>query len=231
MNSKTSHDREAVPLPSTPQEFINLVAHYYRGEIARMAGWRDRVDRTTNWAITCVAGMLSISLSSPVHHHEILIFAMMIVLLLLIIESRRYRFFDVYRRRVRTIERYYYAPVFRLEEADAGVDWAKALSEDLRKPTFAISQIDAFSRRLRRNFLWLFAILFFAWALQIAGWFSLDQNHKGSFPADLVNNASVGPIPGSAVIIAVLCFYGLLIVAALARTKPSGDLFSGDAHV
>jgi len=42
-------------LPATSQEFINLIAHYYRGEIARMAGWRDRIDRTTNWAITCGA--------------------------------------------------------------------------------------------------------------------------------------------------------------------------------
>lgn len=38
--------------PSTSTEFINVMAHYHRAEIARMAGWRDRIDRTTNWAIT-----------------------------------------------------------------------------------------------------------------------------------------------------------------------------------
>lgn len=65
--------------PATSQEFINVIAHYYRGEIARMAGWRDRIDRTMNWAITCVAAMLSISWSGPAHRHEILLFAMIIV--------------------------------------------------------------------------------------------------------------------------------------------------------
>jgi len=35
------------------------IAHFHRAEIARMAGWRDRIDRTTNWAITLVAAMLS----------------------------------------------------------------------------------------------------------------------------------------------------------------------------
>jgi uncharacterized membrane protein len=34
--------------PSTSSEFITLIAHYYRAEIARMAGWRDRIDRTSN---------------------------------------------------------------------------------------------------------------------------------------------------------------------------------------
>ena len=66
-----------------------------------MAGWRDRIDRTTNWAITVVAAMLSISLSTPSAHHGVLLFAMVLVLLLLVIEARRYRFFDVYRERVR----------------------------------------------------------------------------------------------------------------------------------
>jgi uncharacterized membrane protein len=50
--------------PATPTEFITVMAHYHRAEIARMAGWRDRIDRTTNWAITVVAAMLSVSLST-----------------------------------------------------------------------------------------------------------------------------------------------------------------------
>ena len=97
--------------PSTSTEFINVLAHYHRAEIARMAGWRDRIDRTTNWAITVVGAMLSVSLSTPTAHHGVVLFAMLLVLLLLVIESRRYRFFDVYRGRMRRLERSYYAQV------------------------------------------------------------------------------------------------------------------------
>ena len=85
--------------PTTSAEFITLIAHYYRGEMARMAGWRDRIDRTSNWAITVAGAGLSLSLSTTAHH-GILLFAMVLVLLLLVIESRRYQFFDVYRTRV-----------------------------------------------------------------------------------------------------------------------------------
>src|SRR3954469_10900957 len=98
-------------LPTTSTEYINVLAHYHRAEVARMAGWRDRIDRTTNWAITVVGAMLSVSLSTPTAHHGVVIFAMLLVLLMLVIKSRRYRFFDVYRARVRRLERSYYAQV------------------------------------------------------------------------------------------------------------------------
>src|SRR6187455_3206507 len=104
----------ALLFPQTRSEFITVVAHFHRAEIARMAGWRDRIDRTTNWAITVVAAMLSVSLSTPTAHHGVLLFAMLLILLLLLIEARRYRFFDVYRARVRQFERHYFAQILPL---------------------------------------------------------------------------------------------------------------------
>lgn len=215
--------------PGTSQEFINLIAHYYRGEIARMAGWRDRIDRTTNWAITCVAAMLSISWSGPGHHHEILIFAMIIVMLLLVIESRRYRFFDVYRRRVRAIERHYYAQVFQ-PEFNACAAWTKNLGADLRFPTFVISRSDAFCHRLRRNYLWLFMVLLAAWILQITRLGLLPGTPDLNWTT-VIHNASIGSLPGTAVITLVAAFYVALILAAAVRKKADGELVIGDVHV
>src|SRR5215471_18797184 len=117
--------------PSGSQEFINLLSHYYRGEMARMMSWRDRIDRTTNWAIGAVAATLSVSLSSLTAHHGVLLFAMLLVFLLLVIESRRYRFFDVYRNRVRLLERNYYAQIFGRGEAVDLNEWMNRLSLDL----------------------------------------------------------------------------------------------------
>jgi uncharacterized membrane protein len=115
-------------IPKNSSEYITLIAHYYRAEMARMSGWRDRIDRTTNWAITVAGAMLSVSLSTPTSHHGVLLFAMILVLLFLVIEARRYRFFDVYRARVRLLERQYFAPMFApAGERDTG--WMRALSE------------------------------------------------------------------------------------------------------
>ena len=210
---------QSTMFPSTSQEFINLVAHYYRGEIARMSGWRDRIDRTTNWAVTCVAAMLSFSWSGS--HHEIVLFGMIIVLLLLAIESRRYRFFDVYRRRVRMIERHYYAQVFDLEIADSG--WTRDLATNLRQPIFVISWRGAFCRRLRRNYIWIFLTLLAGWILQI---FRVDPLEKTALA-----KAAIGPLSGIVIVACVAAFYTVLLFMSFVRPKSDEDIVSGHAHV
>src|SRR2546425_10571072 len=125
-------------LPTNSSEFTNALSHYYRGEMARMISWRDRLDRTTNWAIAGGAAMLSVSLSTPNAHHGVLLFAMLLVFLLLFIESRRYRFFHVYRSRVRLLERNYYGRLFASQETSEPAHWMTQLGEVLRSPHFSI---------------------------------------------------------------------------------------------
>jgi uncharacterized membrane protein len=221
------------PLPVTTAEYINTVAHYYRGEIARMSGWRDRIDRTSNWAITVVAAMLSVSLSTPTAHHGVLLFAMLLVSLMLSIEARRYRFFDVYRARVRRLERNYFAQVF-----DPAVgpreDWSREIAADLRKPTFQISFAVAISRRLRRNYCWMYLILLLAWVLKISSAKLQMEGVPFDFMQTLesvVENATLGPIPGYAVITLLLVFYALIVFATLRPEKATGELAHGTVHV
>src|SRR5437879_1968912 len=78
MQEPEGRDLGRIYFPSSPSEFITVFAHFHRAEIARMAGWRDRIDRTTNWAITLVAAMLSVSLSTSNAHHTVLMFAMVL---------------------------------------------------------------------------------------------------------------------------------------------------------
>lgn len=219
--------------PGTPAEFINVLAHYHRAEIARMAGWRDRIDRTTNWAITVVAAMLSVSLSTPTAHHGVLLFAMLLVFLLLTIEARRYRFFDVYRGRVRRLERNYYAQILA-PLPDTEDEWARQLGEDLRRPIFLISLREATARRLQRNYCWMFLILLLAWTIKItsaklqpgAG----DAEFAFSF-SDTLHNAALGPLAGWIVLAIVAGFYSWMLYATLQRSKGAGELAYGDVHV
>jgi uncharacterized membrane protein len=219
--------------PSTPSEFINVLAHFHRAEIARMAGWRDRIDRTTNWAITVVAAMLSVSLATPTAHHGVLLFAMLLVLLLLTIEARRYRFFDVYRGRVRRLERNYYAqilaPTLEVEEG-----WARQLGEDLRRPLFLISRNAAMSRRLRRNYCWMFLILLLAWTIKITSAKLQPGTGEAEFAFSFggsVQNAALGPLPGWLVLAFVAGFYCWILYAAVLPRRGAGEPVDGDVHV
>ena len=219
-----------VYFPSSPGEFITLFAHFHRAEIARMAGWRDRIDRTTNWAITLVAAMLSVSLSTSNAHHSVLMFAMVLAFFLLMIESRRYRFFDVYRSRVRRLERNYYAKLFdpgqQVEE-----DWQRIMAADLLAPTFVMSMAEAVSRRLQRNYIWIFLILLGAWALKVTfPSFSGEAPPALSFQ-DWVRNAGVGPVSGWIISAIIVVFYGWIVVATVRTNGRRGELAHGDAHV
>ena len=100
-----------------------------------MAGWRDRLDLTSNWAITVVAAMLSVSLSTATAHHGVLLFAMLLVLLLLTIEARRYRFFDVYRSRVRQMERNYFGQIFEAKHEPGTVAYSRETQLKLLQET------------------------------------------------------------------------------------------------
>lgn len=219
-------------LPLTRGEAVTVMSHFYRGEMARMAGWRDRIDRTSNWAITAVAAMLSLSLSTPTAHHSVLVFAMLLVLLLLLIEGRRYRFFDVYRDRVRLLERHYIARTLEGHSASEG-EWTKLLAENLRAPRFNISLLGAVTRRLRRNYAWMYLILLLAWLLKITTpVLQPDERLTGwRAPLDnLVANAAAGPLPGWTVLAAVLGFYGVLGWMLL-QPDNGFDPEAGEVHV
>jgi uncharacterized membrane protein len=221
------------PFPATSAEFINTLAHFHRAEISRMAGWRDRIDRTTNWAITVVAGMLSVSLSTGTAHHGVLLFAMILVLLLLLIEARRYRFFDVYRARVRQFERNYFAQIFA-PEPGVDRDWTQKLGQDLRRPRFLMSMQAAMSRRLRRNYFWMFLILLLAWVLKVSSSTlhpAVGQLDMTQPALDMVSTLALGPVPGWAVLLSVTVFYVWLTYATFSASADAGELAHGEVHV
>lgn len=212
-------------LPANSAEATTAIVHYYRAEIARMTSWRDRLDLTTNWAITVVAALLSVTLSTPDAHHGLLLMAMVIVSLLLYIEGRRYRFYDVYRMRVRQFERHYFGQLFGPGGEGGPEPWLQALAQDLRHPTFRITLWRALRRRLRRNYIWMFLILLAAWLLKLAspdlqGGVPLDPSR----PLDLViGHAAVGPLPGWLVLVVIALLYAGLIYLVFSGKERGGD--------
>ncbi|TJV43818.1 MAG: DUF2270 domain-containing protein [Mesorhizobium sp.] len=229
------NDAPATPIGRSlsPSELVTVMSHFHRAEIARMAGWRDRLDRTSNWAITVVAAMLSVSLSTASAHHGVLLFAMLLVLLLLWIEARRYRFFDVYRARVRQFERHYFAQIFS-PQPDFASDWLLILGESLRAPKFLVSQRVALVRRLRRNYIHMMLILLLAWILKLSTPSLIDQGVPAGFVGTLrqaVSAAALGPIPGYVIVVAIAVLYAGLFAAAFLTPGDDGELSFGDVHV
>ena len=219
-----------MPLPTTSPEAITVLAHYYRGEIARMISWRDRLDRTTNWAIGALAAMLSISLSTEQAHHSVLLFAMLLIHMLLFIEARRYRFYHVYRARVRLMEREYFAAMFAAE-ASPGRGSLRELSANLRTPRFTVTLYQAMSRRLRRNYCWIFLVVFLAWLVKTTSFAADGRTRLVHSTREFLSNTAIAGIPGTVVVLGVLALYAWLGFIMLRYEVDEDELGPGQVHV
>jgi uncharacterized membrane protein len=187
----------------------SALAHLYRGEIHRMKLWRERLDRTTNWAVLLIAAVLTWAFSSEANPHYVILVGAAAVTMFLVIEARRYRAYDVWRSRVRTLQERVWAvgldPTIEVDEEG----WREQLAEDYRAPELKISTEEAIAHRLRRVYFPLFTIIVGAWLLRVTAFAATP------WPA----SAAVGTIPGQFVSVVVGVLYtGALVVCCRPRT-------------
>ncbi len=188
--AQTPPDADRAP-PAFVGGDATAMAHFYRGEMNRLTIWRTRMDFTTNWAILATAGLLTFSFRNPLAD-AIFIVNLAALWFLLTVESRRYRFYDVWRWRVRILEAHFLAPIVRAGTRQLLGPWREDLTGDMLYPTFKISMREAMGRRLLRNYVYLFAIVLLAALAHIFGislatssWALLTREH---FAASISEN-------------------------------------------
>src|SRR6201993_707289 len=143
------------------------MSHFYRGEMGRIMVWRQRLDVTTNWAITSSTAIITIAFSSREVPHIIFFFNLAILWVLLWIEARRYRFYDAFRARIRMLEAHFLVPMVMENRDLLQGEWKKLVCEDLILPCFKISKLEAIGRRLKRNYIFIFILIMVAWVTKI----------------------------------------------------------------
>ena len=158
-------DYESTPISRS--EYIAAIVHLYRGELYRANSWRIRLDNTTNWAILATAGVMTYSFGDPARSHWVLLLGMALVAVFLFFEARRFRFYYVWRARVRMIEENFYGPILRRDPVSPEEDWGKLVAGDLFKPSFKITRFAALRARLTRNYWAIFLVLLFAWIVKV----------------------------------------------------------------
>lgn len=191
-------------------EFVTAMVHLFRAEIQRANVWRQRLDTTTNWAVVSTGATLSIAFSQPNIHHGIIILNTLLVMWFLFIEARRYRYYELWSYRVRLMETDFYAAML-VPPFHPSPEWAESLAENLLSPSFPISIWEAFGRRLRRNYFWMFLILYASWAAKI--W--LFPQPAGSLD-EFIQRSAVGPVSGKIMIVLGFALYFSLLLVALA---------------
>ncbi|HKA17766.1 MAG TPA: DUF2270 domain-containing protein [Blastocatellia bacterium] len=188
---------------------IGALAHLYRGEMYRSKIWRTRLDTTTNWSVATTSIALSVTFSSNENSPLPLILVGLLVMVFLGIEARRYRYFDIWRTRVRTMEVYFYGPILKGRGLRTESGWNEALARDYEHLQFHISFWEAAGRRLRRNYAWIFAIQGVSYLTKIAVHPTVARTL-----GELWDHAAIGPVPGQVVLLIGAMFQGSLILLA-----------------
>jgi len=191
-----------------------MLAHLYRGEMYRSKIWRTRLDATTNWAVATTGIALSVAFSNPTNSPLPLVLVALMALVFLVIEGRRYRYFDIWRTRVRLMEVSMYVPLLRLEGVRVDNGWNEVLARDYERLHFHISIWEAVGRRLRRNYSFLFAVQAVSYVAKIC----IHPTPIRSLP-ELWEHASIGPLPGQIVLTIGFLFHAGLIALAVLTLK------------
>lgn len=202
-------------------EFVTAMVHFFRAEIQRANVWRTRLDTTTNWAVVATGATLSIAFSQANVHHAIILLNTLLVLWFLFIEARRYRYYELWSYRVRLMETDFYAAML-VPPFHPSPEWAENLAENLLTPSFPISMWEAFGRRLRRNYLWIFLILLASWIAKI--WLFPESPKDVT---EFMERASVGPASGEVMVLLGVAFHLFLTVFAIATvnmTRATGEI-------
>jgi uncharacterized membrane protein len=202
-------------LEHQPESFnaaeLGAIAHLYRGEMYRSKIWRTRLDTTTNWGVATTGIALSVTFSNRENSPLPLVLVGLLVLVFLSIEARRYRYFDIWRTRVRMLEIYFYGPILQRRELNTRSGWNDALAGDYEHLRFHISYWEAAGRRLRRNYAWIFVIQGLSYLAKISI-HPVPVRTLGEF----WDHAAIGPLPGQAVILIGLAFHcGWILLATL----------------
>ena len=206
-------------------EQVTALSHYYRAEVQRSLAWRERLDRTTNWAVGATAGFLGFSFAHHELHHIIYLFGLAIVYVLLFVESRRFRYYDAYEYRVRLLNHHFIYGVLaeRSIPDELGFDettfWRAELASDLRYPEYKMSRATALGRRIYANYGYLFVILVAGWLLKI---------HLHPVPTstwqEYYRQAAIGFIPGWLTFLFMAGFVGhLYLLMRLGRRSRIGQ--------
>ncbi|HJX98618.1 MAG TPA: DUF2270 domain-containing protein [Chthoniobacterales bacterium] len=207
--------------------YVNAMSHFYRGEMGRIMVWRQRLDVTTNWAITSSTAIITIAFSSREVPHIVFFFNLAILWVLLWIEARRYRFYDAFRARIRMLEAHFLVPMVMENRDLLQGEWKKLVCEDLILPCFKISKLEAIGRRLKRNYVFIFIMVLLAWITKIF----LHASHAMDGPGDFYRALRVGHIPSWLVaMIMIGTFISSIGLVVYVSKQSSGEISEFGTH-
>lgn len=153
-------------------------------------------------------GLISYAMDSERSQLGVIV-GMLLVFNFLVIEARRFRFFDVWRSRVRMLEQNFVGPVLQRNQISPVKDWGQKVAEDLLRPRYKLTWHQALRVRLVRNYVPMFALLLACWIIKLNTIYtSMDQPALSDF---LWQHIRFGDLPVWVSLLSVAALYAYLV--------------------
>ena len=94
-----------------------------------------------------------------------------------------------------------------------------------------VSLLQAMSRRLRRNYAWIFLVVLLAWLVKTTTSIDEGRSHLIHTLHEFLANTAVGGLPGAAVVFGVAALYAWLAFVMFHFDLGEDDLGPGQVHV
>ena len=198
------------------------IVHFYRATVMHSDLWRKRLDITTNWSVVTTAGIITFAFSEPSHPPISILLAYPFTCLFIMMESRRYQMYDLWRHRVRLLNRFVVAPALsgepQLEPERIERELAR-LAEALGTAIPRLRLRDAVGYRIRRNYGLLFGAILTMWLLKL-----FAHPAPASSLWELIERGRLGPLSGWATLSLALAFcLAAFVLGARAPTEKMRD--------
>ncbi len=182
---------------------ITGLIHLYRAEVGRMTAYRARLDTTTSWAVSSSALVSTFAFGPAEASHAVFLLLMFVNYFFLQLEARRFRAYEAARYRVLLLEQGFYSNL--LGDTDDQT-WVAKLLDTMHHPTPTVSAWGSIAWRLRRTYVWIYAVVLLGWLVKL----DIIAGSRQNF-LDIVDHARIGSVPGVAVCLLVLAYYAWLL--------------------
>lgn len=146
-------------------KYLQVVAHFYRGEMNRMTVYRQRLDTTTQYTISLSSIMIIYYMSYNCSIYFPL-FILFLIMFFCFLETRRYQYFLISQKRIKLLEEGFFINTI-FNDDNTNIEWKHNFINNLKNTNYIFPFHKSFIIRYKRYYIWITDFILGCWLLKL----------------------------------------------------------------
>lgn len=145
-------------------KYLQVIAHFYRGEMNRMTVYRQRLDTTIQYTISLSSIMIVYFMSSNCSIY-FPFFILFLIQFFCSLETRRYQYFLISQNRIKILEEGFFINTILNENNN--YNWKDNLINHLKNNNYIFPFYKSFIIRYKRYYIWITDFILGCWLFKL----------------------------------------------------------------